>query len=431
MPKQRKPPPQQRKPQPLTTARHTGSPEQPAQVIEGGIRPLPVQVEDGVQPLAALWVDGQTGMVLNYALVDPRQSPDNGTTEALAALEQALESPLLGQSAPSLYVPGAPAPAQGSRRSRRSIVVRTDSRLAAVAQLRLARFNASVEAHSDLPLFSLAFEELAQSLADAEPSEPFSWEIDEALLPPLFQAAADYARRTPWDFMLDHPPFAVALGPQSPLPGVETLYGSVLGAGGEVFGVAYYLSLDEYREALQTGVAMEDDAPEHELDDQELATMVDQLRRLGAPVDNVPPELLRGMLQEFTGGDVPDEPPRQESLVCFFDSEDETDPSYIEWLEEHGMTFDDEEEIPMFLRAGHQFDPRPPTAQEVQALTLALDATNQFLAAHQRTLRRHPYSLPTSGLHHTAQVGAGQHDQPIEVDWPAPGFDVRAELPLQ
>lgn len=410
--------PKQQEPHGRPAARRGGASGPAPRVIEGGVRPLPIEVEDGSQPSVVLWVDSQSGLVLAHALVDRRTSPDQGATEALAALEQVLQQ-LPGASPSGLIVPGA------AQRSSGSTVVRTDRQLAALAQLRLARLHVVVEATGDMPMFDIAFEEMADSLAGS-PDGPFEWEIDDALLPPLFEAAAEYARREPWSFMLDHPPFAVTLGAASPLPGVETLYGSFMGAGGEVFGLAFYLSLDEYLDAARAGEAMEDEAPA-ELDEGQMAEMIDQLRRMGAPVDSVPPDLLHGMLQDMAG-DATQGPPRQEAMVCFFESDDESLPSYLDWLEEHDVEFAEEEEIPVFLRTSHDADPRNLSAEEARALTIALAATNQFLGAHMRTLRRHAYTVPRADLRHTAQVQAEDREQPVEVVWPAPGYDMARDL---
>lgn len=414
--------PKQRKAQRPTPVRHAAERDQQPRLIEGGVRPFPVEVDDGTQPSIALWVDGQSGMILAQALVDRRASKDQGATEALAALEQALQGIMPGAAGPELLLPGGrPAARPGG-----AVVVRTDSRLATLAQLRLARLNVVVEAADDLPMFDLVVSELMEGLAESM-AEPFDWDIDPALLPPLFEAATEYADREPWELMLDHPPIAVSLGARSPLAGVETLYGSIMGAGGSVFGAAYYLSLDEYRDAMQAGIELEQ-AAERPLDDGDLATMTDQLRRMGAPVDSVPPDLLREMLQELAG-EATAQQPTQESLVCFFDAEDETDPSYLAWLADRGIDVEEDAEVPVFLRTGRESDPREPTAEEVRALTLALSATSQFVVAHQRTLRRHAHSEPSAPLSHVAAVMDGGQAVPVEVTWPAPGFDSAAALP--
>jgi hypothetical protein len=417
--------PKPRNSQGRSSARSAGSSASASRVIEGGVRPLPIEVEDGSLPSVALWVDSQSGMVLAHAMIDRRSSPDEGASEALAALEQALQRPEVGAAAPVLFIPGAPQRSQAGS----SIVVRTDRRLAALAQLRLARLHVVVEATDDLPLFEMAFEEMTASLADSF-DEPYAWEIDEALLPSLYEAAAEYARREPWAFMLDHPPFAVLLGPQTPLAGVEALYGSVMGSGGEVFGVAYYLSLDEYRAAARAGTEMQATSQELQLDEEQMSQMVDQLRSMGAPVDSVPPDMLRDMLQDLAGNAAAVEPPKQEALVCFFESADDVPPSYLDWLEERGIEFEEDEAVPGFLRAGQQDNPRNPSAEEVRAFTIALDATNQFLAAHMRTLRRRSYTQPRLDLRHTAQVQDGGQELSVEVVWPAPGYDA-AEDPAE
>lgn len=421
--------PKARRPTARAGASHTDRPSGPQVLIEGGARPLPVRVADSpLPPLGVLWIDGRTGALLSHAVVDPAQSRDRGKSEALQALEQALESPLL--DAESAGAAGDSSdPAATHRHGLRLVqptVVRTDAFLAGAASSLLRSRGIRVEESNELPLFDQLFEQMANSLAGAASeveSEPFAWEIDTTLLPPLFKAAAEFGRRAPWTYMLDHPPIAVVLGPHTPLPGVDTLYGSVLGAGREVYGIAFYLSLDEYRQALRQGVEME-------IDDEDFDEIVEDLRRTGAPVDMMPRDLLRGMaasLYSLAGEDrAPSGPPEQECLVCFFDPEEETDPSYVEWLEEHNISFEGYD-VPTFLRTGHDFEPREPNEPEVQALTLALAATNQFLVAHRQSLRQ-AMGPPPGGLRHTAHIGGKKRGQAIEVLLPPPGYDVDADL---
>lgn len=382
-------------------------------VIEGNIRALPAQVEDGrYQPSIALWVDARSSLVLAFQLIDPRETPDGGVSEAWAALQTALMSPHLGAS--SGMDGSAP------------VLVRTSVTLAAALKPHLPQ-HVRVEPVADLPIFDEVFADLADTLLKATPrqGEPFDWEIDPALLKPLFKAAAEYARRQPWTFLPDDPPLAVVLGSASPLEGVDTLYGSVLGAGGEVYGIAYYLSLDEYRSARQEGTELE-------MEDDDYEPLLAQLRATGAPVDEVPPATLRQMLRSLRAladdesPTLAGEPPQQECLACLLDPYEEADPDYLRWLEERQISGDPEQWVPTFVRTGHESPPRDPDGQEAQALTLALAATNQFLSKHRHLLRR--MFLPDGGLHHVAQVGGKTRGVAIELHMPPAGYEYTRDL---
>lgn len=371
--------------------------------IEGTIRPLPIQLADsGAQPHVVLWVDLGTGMILAQRVIDTALSLDEGTSESLDALQGVLAT--------------APPTRSGA------VVVRTDARLADPARALLEPRGIDVEQADQLAAFDEMFSDLLAYLAAQgdEDHEPFAWEIDRALLTPLFKAAGEFARREPWTYLLDHPPIDVYLGAASPLAGVEHLYGSVLGAGGSVFGIAFYLSLDEYRSALAQGASLEPT-------EDELEEIVEELRRSGAPVGDVPREIVLGMASQLLSipGSAEQDPPNQDAILCSFDPEDEVDASYLEWLDERGIEFEGYD-VPGFLRTGHDFEPRELNVEEARATTLALSAVYAFLAAHRHVLRRGV--LPDRILRHTAQIGGKKRGVALEISLPPEGYDFNADL---
>src|SRR5207302_8315001 len=160
-----------------------------------------------------------------------------------------------------------------------------------------------------------------------------------------------YFRRAPWEYLGSDFPISIELGEQGPQPDVKTLYAVVLGNGGTVFGVALYYSMEGFRRALQQGAA--------QIEQDDLATddVIEALRQAGAPVDAVPPEMLRMMvadLIEEQGLPAMDEAEYmktlQDALLVYFDFEEESDPTYLEWLDERKLKYATPEAVPTFQR---------------------------------------------------------------------------------
>ncbi len=278
-------------------ARLTQLPRLPDMILEGGLRTLPLYVRDGAetfQPHMALWVDAARGFIrgtemiagsradgidqtlqaLLDAIGDPVPAPSEEVVEGLLALRDSSQRPaLLSRQGPQAGLPAS---------------VRVDDpALAEAARTLLAPLDITVDYVDHLPAVDSAFAAMAASLgadSSAGPLQPFAWTIDTTLLPPLFKAAAGYARRAPWTYMPDYPPLAVFLGDEGPQDDVPTLYTCILGGGGEVIGVALYYSLDAVRQAALQGV----DLVEH---DGELEAAVDLLQQAGGPLAELP---LRG-----------------------------------------------------------------------------------------------------------------------------------------
>jgi len=241
-------------------------PRHPDLVIEGGKREMGIYTRDGdglVRPQIALWADAASGFVLATTLINPEQSSDSGIGEAVEALLAALApSTQTGQpSAKGAGRLGQPAvfagllgPGLAGGLPGRVRVAGAD--LAAAVETVLGPLGVAVEQAAELPAFEAIYQSFAERMGageDAEPPEPFAWDIDPAVVGPLYKAAASYARRAPWELLLDHPPLAVELGAAGPEPGVETLYASILGGGEEVFGVALYYSAEGYRRTASRG----------------------------------------------------------------------------------------------------------------------------------------------------------------------------------
>ncbi|HVA89216.1 MAG TPA: plasmid pRiA4b ORF-3 family protein [Chloroflexota bacterium] len=403
-------------------------------VIEGGLRPLGILLQDGpdtFQPSLILWLEVETGLVRATDQVNPLESVDGGISETLDALAAALTGPF----------PGFPATAEAAPRSSRShaksqppipvpraglpeLVRVGDAGLAAAARTMLAPLGVPVEQVAETPGFDevfASFSEMMGANPDGSLPGPFDWAIDTALVGPLFAAAAGYAKRKPWKYLPDHPPIAVSLGDAGPEPGVNTVYASILGAGGEVFGVCLYYTLAGLRLHMRQGALMQAEGPQ-------IDAAIDELRQMGLAPDDVPPAALRDIMSGFLESDFNDatEPLGVDSLICSFSPVDQCEPTYLEWLAAHGVPIPKRGMIPMLFRnAADEDEPRDLSDAETRAFTLAFTALNGFLDRYGKVLQSPLW--PATPLEHAMQVTAGSATIPLETTFPAPGFDQEEE----
>ncbi|HEY0068608.1 MAG TPA: hypothetical protein VGE04_01420 [Chloroflexia bacterium] len=412
-------------------------------VIEGGKRQLGLYIRENrqtLQPQLALWVQGDSEFVRATRVISPSESADDGITQALEALVEAIAAPM--------PVPILPTPQPGLP----SKVVVNDKALAEAAHDLLAPLGILVEYAAHIPAFEEAFLDLSAALGATGdgPPEPFEWDIDEELLLPLY-AAASYWRRAPWDYLGSDLPISIELGSYGPQPGVDTLYAVVLGNAGEVFGVAFYYALEAFERTIRQGMErMARGAAEGAYDvdeDDEIGNMIELMRQAGAPVDDVPPDELRRMvggMMEAQGlstvgtarEDQADEEEYlsaiEDNLVVYFDTTEDSDPFYLEWLADRKLKYSSKDTVPSFHRMVEHAGPVNPGRQEVVALTLALESLSDFFSTQRRAIvRRYPPDfivLPRTGtdrIEHTASVNdpkAGAKRLEVRVSLPAEGY---------
>ena len=135
--------------------------------------------------------------------------------------------------------------------------------------------------------------------------------------------------------------------------------------------------------------------------------MIAMMRQAGAPVDEVPPDELRRMVGAMmaaegvvppTGANPMSEDDYlaviEDSLVVYFDTEEDSDPFYLEWRADHNLKLAARDAVPAFHRMVEHSGPIRPTQQEAVALTVALEALSAFFSAQRGAiLRRYPPEL--------------------------------------
>ncbi len=397
-------------------------------VVAGGKRLLGLYVREGeeaIQSEIVIWLNAQSGAVLASKLINPHTSADGGISDALETLVEALNHPaplaappegwlLLGALSERLGARSAPPPQP--RPGLPATLLITDDALAQAAQALFAPLHVAVEYQPDLPIFEQVFQSLAQHLGaqeDARPPEPFTWDIPQEVIAPLYAAAAAYWRRAPWEYLPDHPPVTIELGTCGPQPDVQRLYASILGLAGEVIGVSFYYSLDALERHMRQGEEMITANPK-------IDEAIEALRQSGAPTDLLSPEDLRLMigrlLMEDEGLSAEQaEKLMEEALVCLFDRKEDCDPTYLAWMKARKLKAPSREGIPLFLRTSPGQETREPTEREAQALTLALEALNQFFTKFGAQLD--DGAPPGVPLTHTAQVSLGQERVAVPVSF--------------
>jgi hypothetical protein len=313
-------------------------------VVLGDVRTVPVTLKEKggqpYQPDAAVWVHEASGMVYGFMLGPPGQ-----------------RAPLLAEA---LFSPG-PAPF-GPRTELPGQVVLFDERLA--SEFAPLRGDAQIELYISEPdeRFDELFSSLFQYLEDQ--NRPESALPDEALRP-LCAAAARLWRLKPWQFMYDQPPVElreVIAGTVKAGAGQgRPLYACVLGANEELFGVAFYTSLDDYRRFREIGEGV--------------------LSGPGAPAGSPPAapdaaELL-GALQ------------RRCFLVSFDDRED-LRPEYLAQLERNGWPADCPM-APQFAAVGGPAEPGELEAGDAARIALAIEALARFCERHEDAIAAEAY----------------------------------------
>jgi len=427
-------------------ARLAALPRRSDLMLDGILAPVGLYTREGertVQAQMALWLDSATEMIRGSAPARPREGHGGGIDEALQALVTALAEPvalppqllqLAGVDAGKGRGKGKKADMNAAGPALPRLIRVNDEALAAAARAFLAPLDIPVEtvALEEMPAAAAAFRDLATSLGadpDAPPPEPFSWDIDTALLAPLFAAARDFIRRAPWTYMSDYPPLEMTLGEHGPRPETPTLYACVMGGGEMVQGIAFYYDLAALQQVVEAGEDLMDN-------DEEIDAAIKAMRQSGMGFDGVSTRELRDMVRQMIstvgreqeqGGDAGGGAgvgaglgeATQDSLVVFVEDGRDSDPTYLDWLRGHGQPYTARQKTPVFLSVSKGGENGPPNARETAALTLAIEALNGFFTVYQ-----HPLDsglIPVESIRYSATVGDGVS---VGVAYPPVGFDI-------
>lgn len=450
-----------------------GLPRRADLVLEGGRVPamatLPDAIDGGSLELI-LWLDASSGFIYSNKLVALEQSSDSGIQEALAALVTAIQAPLMAADgdvfASSLGVDGdedvpaniiafsgaahmsveaeAQRATQSSAPGLPATVRVNDEALADAARALLAPLGVHVEYAADLAYFDQAVASLRAQMADLllADDEPFTWDVDPNVLTSLYRAAAGVWRRAPWAYLAETPPFVVSIGSgDGDASGAVTRFASVLGGMGEAYGIAMYASLD----TLLRAAAGPDVASSLDLD---MEDAIEMLRQAGAPVDEVPPDLLHTVLAGMTAQEQPDQQRAtlrtvdavapataaddtmpaddgEHAVVVLYEPRDECAPTYLDWLKAHHMPGASGDNVPSFYIVNPDQTLQQLQHRDVLDLTVTLTALNQFFSKYHRQLDSHA-DLDHVLLYETLVRDESSVDAPavrVIITYPAPDFE--------
>src|SRR5262249_25607310 len=143
-------------------------------------------------------------------------------------------------------------------------------------------------------------------------------------------------------------------------------------------------------------------AAEEEPSVEEVDAMVQMLRGMGAPLDDFSAadahEAVRMLMIQTRVKEHAEEDGREaidvlkelvaDSIVIFFDSVDELDPTYVDWIKTHGLKYPSRQGVPFFFAMEKGGEQRNFNEREVRAVTIALDALNQFLSANGQLIEQ-------------------------------------------
>jgi hypothetical protein len=316
-------------------------------VVLGDVRTVPVTLKEKggqpYQPDAAVWIHEASGMVYGFMVGPPGQ-----------------RAQLLAEA---LFSPG-PAPF-GPRKELPGQVVLFDERLA--GEFAPLRGDPQIEIYLSEPDegFDDLFNSLFQYLDDR--NRPESALPDEALRP-LCAAAARLWRLKPWQFMYDQPPVELVELKEARAGSVQAgagqerpLYACVLGANEELFGVAFYTSLDDYRRFREIGEGV--------------------LSGPGAPAGSPPAapdaaELLSAL--------------QRRCFLVSFDDREDLRPEYLAQLERNGWPAEFSV-APQFAAVGGQAEPGELEAGDAARIALAIEALARFCERHEDAIAAEAY----------------------------------------
>lgn len=184
-------------------------------------------------PYLGIWVDADTGMVVSsvVALDDPASALADGLIDPAGTVGHV---PFGGDEIDV----GATAMVDPYMLPGKAVVF--DSQLAQAIRPKLASRAIAVEVSARIPEFDELLDSLFGHMAAMAPIAEI--DLPDDVLRPLCAAAERFWEAKPWRYAYDHPPIGIVPTDGSSPP----VYPVVLGAGGEVFGLAIYTSLADY-----------------------------------------------------------------------------------------------------------------------------------------------------------------------------------------
>jgi hypothetical protein len=341
-------------------------PIDPDLILLGDVRssPSPVRVEGKVfTPEIAIWVDASNGAPWNTAI-----------GQAGARVQTLAEAMLMPVIATEFGLPAQALPVASPKSKLPARVLVFEESLAEQLSLRLVPFGVQVDVAPRSEMFDALFASLLEHLATRQKPR---LELPDDAIAALCAASSRLWREKPWEYAYDNPPFEI----RPPADVAPPLYASILGANRELFGVAFYSSLEDYRRTLALGEGM--------------------LEPGSAPsLSNVEAEATK-----IFG---------HRSFLISFDEKAEVFPEYVDQVVEHGWP-KRTRVVPSFGAIGGEQQPGDLAADEAQWAALALEALVAFCKQHGEEIAEEAFPISS-----TVQVKQANRRVAVQVAVPPP-----------
>jgi hypothetical protein len=349
----------------------------------------------------ALWVERGTGHLHNLRVVASDDTAEESLGDAIANLVSALCKPWASviDGKPQKSQPGLPAR------------VLVDSQpLADAARNLLSDCPVEVERVAELPDLdeTFAMVDVLWSRGQVFYPEEFSWDVDPALLSPLYESAKMYAQRAPWRYLPEQPPIEISMGDAGPREDTRTFYACV--TQGEPGGMAFYFSVAD----LDRVCAHVDQVTQEETDLEEIVT---ELGGIGIDIEAMEHDELYDAARQIAverGLKAPLSCPGG-FLAMYFTDLIQCYPSYLKWLERHRLPIASEREVPHFWHIDRSGDRVHLDDREVSAATSALKAINGFVDEFHHLLSRG--LVPRKGFDTRIPVRTPHGERALGVRW--------------
>ena len=390
--------------------------------IEGGIGTVKGNLIEygGMTAIqVAIWLDGETELVRSVQLTFPEKGR-NPQHDALEALVKAIIGPFAFTNGPEhlaqIGIDLLPPP--DIRPELPTVIRINDAALADAARDLLRDYDLTIEHAPELPKFKDAYEDFARSLhlmrEDEEEMEaaPFAWEIDPTYLAPLYKAAAAFWRAKLWEVLPDQPPLMVEAG-------ASPFYVSIMGGGGMEFGAVLARSIEAFETAINRSEQMMD------VDPDTRQAILNAMTIAGVPLDTLPPDELEAMIADVAMAGDPSSVGQAwaNTLSLSFDPQDETDPTYLEWLKAQGLSYSSKRGVPIFMKLDEAGDIGLPDEADARILALSLTALAQFFKRHRSTIATAALAAGQLSDEFSIADPAGGSKQTVRVTFPPPGYE--------
>ena len=306
-------------------------------VFMGDVRQAPIELCEGgrtFHPVVALWVRAEDGLIVGQFVDEPGHPAQT--------LVKALRAPV-------------PVPGQPQTSDLPNQVILFNEELARQVRPLLAPLNIDIVV---LPPFE-PFEDLFANLFAHLQQIGIRLALPDDVLRPLISAVDRLWRAKPWEYTFDYPPFAIVQVKEKAQP----IYASVLGANEELYGVALYTSLEDYKATMELSESV-----------------------MGQSAEDMSPVALDEAATEVLGAI------RHRTFLVSFEPKGIAPPAYSDELARGGWSRR-LNVVPIFAAMGEGQEPGLLDAEEAANVTLAVESLVAFCKRHSEQIANDEFPI--------------------------------------